>query len=68
MFLVDLVVDRQFTNTGLSGLLVSGLCACIQVIGLEFDPGHKSVLSHSFFLFRHVLVEHLRCNCPYINY
>ena len=29
------------------------------VIDPEFDPGHKSVLSHSSFLFQPVLVEHL---------
>ena len=30
-----------------------------QVVDPEFDPRHKSVFSHSFFLSRPVLVEHL---------
>ena len=39
------------------GLVV---CAyCVQVVDGKFDPGHKTVLSHSFILFRSVLVEHL---------
>ena len=41
------------------------LCTCLLVIGLEFDPGHKSVFSHSVFLFWPVLVEHLTLY-PYI--
>ena len=39
-------------------LWLGGLCTGIQVIDPEFDPGHKSVLSQSFFLLRPVLVEH----------
>ena len=29
------------------GFVAHGLCTCFQVINLEFDPRHKSVLSHS---------------------
>ena len=50
--------------SGICGLVV---CAyCIQVVDRKFDPGHKSVLSHSFILFRSVLVERLTiytCRC-----
>ena len=38
---------------------LSGLCTGIPVIDPEFDPGHESVVSHSFFLFRPVLVDYL---------
>ena len=67
MFLVDLVIGRQShaQQTQAKGERkwfvhwYSSLYTGIPVIDPEFDPGHKSVLSHSFFLFQPVLVEHL---------
>ena len=52
VLLVDLVVHRSTKMvSGMQITLGFVVCAGIPVI----DPGHKSVLSHSIFLFRPVL-------------